>query len=507
VKIILVLISAVLTIYSFPYYDFYFFAFFAIAPLIYIAVSYDKNPFLTGFLWGIAAYSGIIYWVTNAVNVYGNVNIVFAWCANLLLICYMAAYSGIFALLVRDSLKYLNISPFISAPIIWTALEWGRTFIFSGFPWALFGSTQYKNIPFIQIANITGVYGVSFLLILCNAALVEIALALKNKTKKPIVKAAATIVIIGIVFSYGIYSINKHDKQSIKKVKVSLIQANIEQAKKWNPKFQDETIKKYAKLTLSRDAENSKLIVWPETAVPFFYQKEEEYQKIIKQLSLQSKADLLFGSPAYEVKDKEHLNFFNRAYFLSNNAASLNSYDKMHLVPFGEYVPSFIPFLAKLVYGIGEFIPGKEHTVFKSESGNFSVLICFEGIFPAQSREFVKKGADFLVNITNDAWYGKSSAPYQHLSLSIFRAVENNVPLIRAANTGISAIIDKNGRIKASSDIFIETAVSGEIYIGKSGRTFYTEFGDVFSILITTISVVISGKIFIRRRKNARKIK
>ena len=211
---------------------------------------------------------------------------------------------------------------------------------------------------------------------------------------------------------------------------------------------------------------------------------------------------LLFGSPA--VKDYNKL--LNRAYLISPKGEILSRYDKMHLVPFGEYVPltKLLFFINKMVEGIGDFTSGEEYSVMKTDGGRFGVVICYEIIFPELVREFVKKDANFMTTITNDAWFGKSSAPYQHFSMAVFRAIENRVPVVRAANTGISGTIDSLGRIKKATDIFVETYITDEIEISKEHKkTFYTRYGDIFSYICTLLVIGFFGWGLIKKRRKS----
>jgi apolipoprotein N-acyltransferase len=200
---------------------------------------------------------------------------------------------------------------------------------------------------------------------------------------------------------------------------------------------------------------------------------------------------MIFGSPAYR-RDRGSASFFNRAFLTSPSAEVLGSYDKVHLVPFGEYVPMkrFLPFVQRLVAAAGDFLPGDKVAPLRFPKGQAGVLICFESIFPELGRAMTKNGATLLVNLTNDAWYGMSSAPFQHFSMAVFRAVENRRPVVRAANTGISAFILPSGKIVEQSDLFTEALLTQEIPLADSGLTLYTRYGDFFAIALTIISAV-----------------
>jgi apolipoprotein N-acyltransferase len=237
--------------------------------------------------------------------------------------------------------------------------------------------------------------------------------------------------------------------------------------------------------------EKPDLIIWPETATPFFFQDEKEYQPIVLGIPQKAKAFLLFGTPFYRI-ERGQVNHYNSAFLVSASGGLVGRYDKVHLVPFGEYVPlqEILFFVgSSLGEGIGNFKSGGKIINFSIPQGKFGVLICFEIIFPDLCRKFVKNGANFLVTITNDAWFGKTSAPYQHLSIAAFRAVENRVYISRAANTGISGIIDPKGKILKQGDIFTEEAINGVIHMSQT-KTFYTLYGDVFGWICSGLSII-----------------
>lgn len=242
---------------------------------------------------------------------------------------------------------------------------------------------------------------------------------------------------------------NENDANN-QKIKVGLLQGNIDQGVKWDVKFKRETIDIYLNLS-KRQRQTALSLLYGQRQQRPSFEEEKGYQKMLTDFARENNIYLLFGSPA--VKDYNKL--LNRAYLISPKGEILSRYDKMHLVPFGEYVPltKLLFFINKMVEGIGDFTSGEEYSVMKTDGGRFGVVICYEIIFPELVREFVKKDANFMTTITNDAWFGKSSAPYQHFSMAVFRAIENRVPVVRAANTGISGTIDSLGRIKGNRHI------------------------------------------------------
>jgi apolipoprotein N-acyltransferase len=351
------------------------------------------------------------------------------------------------------------------------------------------------------MADITGPYGLSFVIILVNATLFWV-LRQWSKGVFPVREVVITALILLGFLSYGYVRMNAIDRQMADQpsLKIGLNQGNIDQAMKWDESFQKETLKIYERLSLKVGEEKPDLIIWPETATPFFFQDAREYQPIVLDIPKRTNAFLLFGSPFYRV-EKGKVNHFNSAYLISPAQELIGRYDKIHLVPFGEYVPlGEILSLGSLGEGIGDFKPGKVIFNFPLPQGRFGVLICFEIIFPDLCRKFVKNGADFLVTITNDAWFGRTSAPSQHFSIAVFRAVENRVFIARAANTGISGFIDPKGKIVSKGKIFTEEAMAGTIRLSKK-KTFYTLYGDVFAWACSGFSLLLLGYAFIQKRK------
>jgi apolipoprotein N-acyltransferase len=270
---------------------------------------------------------------------------------------------------------------------------------------------------------------------------------------------------------------------------VGIAQGNVEQDRKWDPEFQGETMRRYDELTRAAVRDGAQVVVWPETAAPFFFQEPGALRDEVVELARTTRTPLLIGSPAFE-RMAGRIEQRNRAYLVGDDGATGDYYDKMQLVPFGEYVPfqRILFFVDQMVHAVGSLGAGTAHTVFRIPEGRFGVLICYEGIFPDLTRRFVADGADFLVNITNDAWYGRTAAPRQHLIQATFRAIENRVPLVRAANTGISAIVDPDGRLRWQGPLFEMVAHVEEIrWTGV--RTFYTRFGDVFVGLCALVTL------------------
>lgn len=490
---LLAVLSGVLLTLSFPKAEISYLAWIALVPLL--AACEHKSPMKAGklaFVAGLTTYGGILYWINIVVTTYGKLPLFISLSVYLMLVAYLAAFFFVLFYLARKA-ELRGVPVVVSVPFLWVGLEFVRSFLLTGFPWASLGYTQYRILPLIQVTDITGVYGISYLIVLANCVVCLAIKVLKTRESRgrPYRSAAVFFVLFAAVLLYGSFRLRQEPVGV--PLKVALIQGNIDQGIKWDPAFMEETIAIYERLSRRATDEGAvDLVVWPESAAPFFFQVPGPPSVRITSLAREIHAPLIFGSPAFD--DSGSLRrYFNSAFLLSSSGEVVGRSDKIHLVPFGEYVPlaKLLPFVQKLVEGVGDFSPGVTLAALDIGKGKVGVLVCFEGIFPDLSRSYVREGAQLLVNITNDGWYGRSSAPYQHLSMVVFRAVENGVPLIRAANTGISAIIDKKGNISLATPLFKEDYLVGEVILGKGG-TVYTRIGDVFAFVCLGIAMTIA---------------
>ncbi|MEW6409197.1 MAG: apolipoprotein N-acyltransferase [Nitrospirota bacterium] len=501
-------ITAVFTgiclIFIFPRFDISPLAWIALVPLIVSnLISKEINKtFLSGWIAGIVYFGGTVYWITNPINNYGGVPLIPSIAITGLLVFYLAIYVGLFSFTISALHRKIKLPVTFTAPFIWTSLELIRTYLLSGFPWVALGYSQYKSLIFIQIADITGIYGVSFIIVLVNCLIADFIVFQIKKREIPfnpylplILAAGYAGIVILTVLIYGYIRLH-HEYKTTEELRVALIQGNIEQGIKWDKEYRKAVLEKYIALTKSTVSQDTDLIIWPETATPFYFGTDKEYSEELVSFVKELNTYLFFGSPRIKIFTGKEYFLTNTAYLLSPDGKSIGSYDKIHLVPFGEYVPLkwLFPFLHRIVESMGDFVAGNEYTVFEMPKGKFSTQICFEIIFPGLTRKFVNRGADFLVTITNDAWFGRSSAPYQHFSKAIFRAVENRVPVIRVANTGISGFIDVRGRIIQSSEIFKDGVFTDTIKLSKR-KSFYTRYGDVFAYIciVVTVTLIINN--------------
>ena len=472
----LVVGSGLLTVAAFPNWDWGALAFVSLVPfLVVLRGASPRQGFAYGLAWGLAFFLAALYWVTYVMVTYGHMLLPFALLGWVSLAVILAGYPALFGWAVAR-LGWLGPTSWaLAAATLWVAVEFLRTYLWTGFPWVLLGYSQWSFLEGIQIAKITGVYGVSFHVMLVNAALAAAAIPEERVWRRAAPMALAALLLAGAV-GYGWAALRRPLPPA--DVPVAIVQGNIDQGVKWDPAMREATVEKYRRLTLDVVREGPALVVWPEAAMPFPIRTHRELGPRALAVAREAHVPILLGGP-----DQLGRRIFDNSMFLVDDTGEIvGKYAKRHLVPFGEYVPlqSLFFFMDKLAVGIGDFKPGRDVTIFRGPFGRFSVSICYEVIFPDEVRQGIVDGAEFLVNVTNDAWFGRTSAPYQHLVMSAFRAVENDVYMVRAANTGVSAVIEPSGRIARATALYTDAAFVARIG-RRGGGTFYTHYGDVFA--------------------------
>lgn len=505
-------------------------AWISLVPLFLVLKDAPKiELFFMGVVTGAVHFITGLYWITFTLNTYGNLNIIASFFVMLLLAFLETAYLIVFTLVAGRILKnYSRIPSVVVLPLLWVAVEYLRTITpFGGFPWLLLGYSQQPYPLLIQIADITGVYGVSFIVVLVNAVIVEVISWLyglrksthENNNKKNFTKIArkwegassisiaVAVILIFLTLLYGKFRIDKLSKliEDGVTLNVSLLQGNIAQDVKWTPEEDARIIEIYKRLTKESATGGAELIVWPEAATPFAIERDMRGFELLRWLENLDTYTIV-GSIDYtfEGLNRKNAKFTNSAYLVTPKGVELSKYSKMHLVPFSEYIPfvKLLGFVDKLVKGAaGNFSPGKERVLFNLPKGKVGVIICYEAIFGDLVRRFRKGGAQLLVNITNDAWFGKSSAPFQHLCMSAFRCAENHCYLVRSANTGISAVVDPAGRILEKTDIFVEARLDAQVKMVDPQGTVYSIIGDFFAQVLFVISIALLGLDMFRERK------
>ncbi len=496
-RIGLAILSACCLILIFPAFDFELLAWIAFIPLFVAIQQQDvKNTFWLGWISGVVSGLGTLYWVTITMVRYGGLPFWLSVLTLLILVAYLALYMGVFTVLLQFLQRYTAIPLIVTAPVLWVGLEYLRSFFVIGFPWNSLGYSQYLT-PFVtQFADMTGVYGISFLIVLVNAGLYAILLTSSPSSVKRRT-ALAIGCCVGLGVGYSLFVLPPSDADgSADTIRVAVVQGNIDQGIKWNYKYRQKIFDTYIHLSEETLDESPDLIVWPETAVPFVLNYDPAFRNRMVEFVRRVKTFVLFGDIDFSpVPDKpQQYNSLNSAFLLSPDGNLVGKYDKIHLVPFGEYVPfeDILSFVERITTAIGKVIPGDTPVVMPHPKAPISTIICFEAIFPNLVRKFVDRGAKLLVIITNDAWFDRSSASYQHFAMVTFRAIENRTAIARAANTGISGFIDPYGRIVQQSDLFIEQTLVQSLPL-RTTTTWYTRYGDVFARLCFILSSMLTG--------------
>lgn len=461
-------------------------AWIAVAPLIVTALTRAPRAALAwGWLYGLVFFLVLLRWLNFTFRVYSAIPWPLTWGPTFLL----AAYCGLYVGGVALALSWIGArrSPtwaLITAPFLWVAAEWIRGHLLGGFPWGSLGYSQHQRLTIIQIAELGGVTAVSFVVLAVNGAIAACALLSWRRALASLLIGGA---ILGGTLAFGGSRLRTLNPPG--EVTVAVVQPSIEQPLKWEPGHTAATLTIFFALTRRAGIEHPDLLVWPETASPTPLRRDERLQAALKSLAGTLRVPFLVGS--IDPDDRDPGRWRNAAFLLTEQGI-VGRYDKIHLVPFGEYVP--LSRLIGFVRGWAEFIadlePGTRAVVFPGPPAPFGVVICYEGIFPDLFREFVRGGARLMINITNDGWFGRTSGPAQHLAMYPFRAVEHRTAIVRAANTGVSAFIAPTGRITRRMHLFDRGSMTERVPL-RVADTLFSRLGDWLSWL----SLVVSGAV------------
>ncbi len=458
-----------------------FLAYFIFIPFILFSGVVDGKGhyLLNSFVFGFAFFMGTLYWIA----LLDREQILMPW---LRLPAAVAAslYLSVFVILAGFLTRRLIVAgiPYQAAlPIAWGGVEYLRSLGALGFPWGCIAYSQTPYPAVIQQAALVGTYGMSAWIVLVNALIVWAATSRRKAALAALVAVVALPIIAGrVILMRADYS---------RGPRATLVQPDIGGQVKWDNAFRDSTMRVLSEMTL--EAPDSRMIVWPETAVPFFVRHEASAMARIENLARATGSYILFGLPEFE-RGPEATVYYNSAMLLGPGGEERGVYRKIHLVPFGEMIPYEDRFevLRRVNFGEGDFSPGRDYEVMRVDGIPFGVAICFESIFPDLTRQFARRGARFIVNITNDEWFGPSLGPHQHAQMAVLRTVECRVGMVRCANTGISMVIDPYGRPIGRTELFKRAALTEDIPLG-TGRTPYVRIGDLFASLMLLVSVLI----------------
>ena len=496
-------LSGILLALSFPRYGYPIFAWIALTPLIVTLFELHhswpafrrRRAFVLGFVAGLAYFGGTVYWTGTVVSQFGGLSTPIGVIVAGLLVAYLSLFPALFALCLGWLGAKYGRRAILLAPAVWVTTELGRTYFWSGFPWLLLGYSQTTVLPVAQFASVVGVFGMSALVSLVSAALAYIAV---SRSRASMVTVAATAAALIVITTWGNRRLeNDTLVDQGRPVRVALIQGNIPQDQKWDVAHAGPILNTYLSMTREAAAKGAQLVIWPESSTPFPFLDDKAGGERIRALVRETGIELLLGSDQVDHQSKA---YHNAAFLVRKDGNVAAVYQKMHLVPFGEFVPlqQVLFFVGPLVEQAGSFAPGLEMVMLPTSHGPISTAICYEIVFPRLVGESVGRGSQLLTTITNDAWYGHSSAPYQHFLQASMRAIEQGRYLARAANTGISGFVDPYGRVLQKTDIFERAILVGDVRL-LDVPTIYGRIGDLFAYICAALTLV--ALIFAPRRR------
>jgi apolipoprotein N-acyltransferase len=475
-----------------------------VAPLIVAAGMLARRAagrtFLAGVLAGLVYFGGTLYWVTGVMQTYGGLSPVVSVLVAILLAAYLSIYTGLFAWCTGDAIRRFGVTGVWISPFFWVASEWLRSTVGGGFPWVLLGASQASVLPVLQTASVVGVYGLSALVALVSAAAAAVTLS-----RARVHRVGAMSVGLGLVLVMvgGAWRVSAGGwTRAGQPLSVGLVQGAVNQEDKYDVRFRDAILERYLDLSRRTIASGAQLVIWPEASTPFYFDANAALSLPIRKLAVESRTPFILGTDDYAPATPAHREqFFNAAVLLGADGRSHATYRKMHLVPFGEYVPlkDLLFFVKPLVEAVSDFSAGTEPVVFDIDGRRVSVAICYELAYNGISQTFVDRGSELLATITNDAWFGTSSAAYQHFDQAALRAVEQGRYVVRAANTGISGAVDPYGRVLVRSDLFVPTALTANVRL-IAARTIYGRIGD----LVAWMSLAVMLALLVTRLRGFR---
>ena len=490
-------------------------AYIALVPLLLaIHGAPPRQAFLLGLAGGFLSFAISMSWVAETIHTFGGLPWLLAEPVCWLLAAWMGLFVALFTAGTRLIDAHTRIPLAIAAPPLWVVLEYLRAHLLTGLPWNLLGLAAHEQVRMIQIADVGGIYAVSWYVATVGACLYALLLPLFDTTRgyrqAHYFNHGLVLFLLPVcVAAYGqvrIAALSLHHQQNpdpAGPIRVALVQPNIPQEVKWNPEALDGIMQRLARQTTQAALLEPDLIVWPEASAPLVLDYSPRYQNMVRQLAVGAGTHLLVGSLS-PVLERLNPATRNSAYLFGPNGRLVDLAAKEHLVPFGEYVPleRLLPFVRRLTQGIGDLVPGSGGAVLEHPRGSAGLAVCYELIFPDLVRRRFADGADFLVTITNDAWFGTSAAPAQHFANGVFRAVENRAYVVRAANTGISGMVDPYGIVQARSELNTEAVVAASIH-HRADTSFYTRHGDRFAWLCVLLSAAALLRAAARARQRA----
>jgi apolipoprotein N-acyltransferase len=476
-KVLAGVVSGALLVLALPKPDLYYLSWIAFVPLL-LALSPEKSrlkAFGFGYAAGLVFFGGSCYWIVNTMATYGGLSLGTSLAVFALFVSVFALHTALFAVLLQLQLARFGHWGMLLAAPTWVAVELIQTYaIFGGFPWMLVGYALAPYQGLLQVVTVTGIYGLSFLLVGVGSLL---ALSLRVGNAKLVAISAA--IMLAANFMPAPQGERPDDPLSVR-----VVQTNIDIEQSWESSAREQLMDELHTLSVLTPA-NPDLVIWPETPSPFYLNHDADFRYRMGAIARALDAHFLLGYIDFDDENPS-----NSAGVLSPSGDQISRYNKIHLVPFGEYVPlrTILFFAESLTRNVGDFVPGSDYTLATVDDHPVASTICYEDVFPALMRQFTRRGAELIVNVTNDGWFGATSAPYQHLRMSVVRAVENRRYIVRGANTGISAIIDHFGTVVSETELGERTVLDG-VAGYRSDLTFYVRFGDVFAYLAASLAI------------------
>ena len=464
------------------------------------SASNTRQAFLLGLTTGLVYFTGTLYWITLVMAVYGGLPMWIAASLNGALIAYLALFPALFAVVMRRAVAAFGAHALAAAPLAWVATELGRTYILTGFPWVLVGYSQAAVLPIAQLASLFGVYGVSALVVAVSAAAANVVVARKASHRVRLAAVVAGFVLAVAVWGGGRVRVADLTRAG-EPIRVGLVQGNVDQGQKWDPARATSIFTNYLEMTRQAVDRGAQFVLWPESSTPFYFEEPRDHADAdrLRAVARQLHVAILIGSD--QIEKGVPLKYFNSAFLVRDDGSTGGVYRKMHLVPFGEYVPfqRMLFFAAPLVEAVSDFSEGQQPVLLPVGGHMISTSICYEIVYPNLVRQFVVGGSELLTTITNDAWFGRTSAPYQHFAQASMRAIEEGRYLVRSANTGISGIVDPYGHVVEQTPIYQPAVVVGEARFLRT-TTVYTRIGDAFAYasVVATLALVVLSR---RRRR------
>jgi apolipoprotein N-acyltransferase len=504
-RILFGLASGMLLALAFPPYSVPGIAWFALAALIFAMLDarWWVAP-LAGFLHGAGFYFASVPWVYDVMREHGRLSAFAAAGVLALMVAVLSIFPAVFALAIARLSKRSIPQALVLAPFLWAALELGRTHMpVIGFPWNLLGYAVVEDLGLMQIASVTGIYGVSFVVAAYNTLLAWLLVSRSRRAWMAWLASTGVLLPLAVV---GHQFVPEERPQKV----AHLVQTNFPQSLAYSPDWMAQHAAALDELEALSIAAAQRLpgpVIWPEVPAPFSLQ-EPHFAARAERIAQQAQNYALFGVVDWKPQPgapPERVLPHNSAVLLDPAGSRAFTYDKIRLVPFGEYVPlrRLLGFARSLTAEVGDFSAGSEYAVGELPGGRFAVLICYEAIFPAQVRRYVAGGAEVLVNMSNDGWFSRAGAPEQHLQLARARAIENRRWLLRATNNGQTVVVDPHGRIRARLTADIRGVLEAQFDF-RSGRTLYSRLGDWWAWLCVLAAIAIYGRGIRGRRPEAK---